>query len=167
MALISTASGILWAIGWRLCGARWSRSWERTVSSEPALFGSIVQSEMDEESDIDILIEFEGVKSFLNWSHLKNELEDAVNRVDEARFALVDSPSGYALRRIEIIGEAVKNLPDELKKEHPEVLWRDIAGLSNIVVHQYFSLHLELIWYVVEKDIPKIYPHKTTRSQKR
>jgi uncharacterized protein with HEPN domain len=35
------------------------------------------------------------------------------------------------------------------------------------VVHQYFSLHLELIWYVVEKDIPKIYPHKTTRSQKR
>jgi predicted nucleotidyltransferase len=36
------------------------------VSSEPALFGSIVQSEMDEESDIDILIEFEGVKSFLN-----------------------------------------------------------------------------------------------------
>ena len=45
-----------------------------------AFFGSIVRGEMDEESDIDILIEFEGRKSLLDLSHLKNELEDAVNR---------------------------------------------------------------------------------------
>ena len=45
-----------------------------------AFFGSIVRGEMDEESDIDILIEFEGRKSLLDRSHLKNELEDAVNR---------------------------------------------------------------------------------------
>lgn len=45
-----------------------------------AFFGSIARGEMDEESDIDILIEFEGRKSLLDLSHLKNELEDAVNR---------------------------------------------------------------------------------------
>ena len=45
-----------------------------------AFFGSIVRGEMDEESDIDILIEFEGRKSLLDLSHLKNELEDTVNR---------------------------------------------------------------------------------------
>jgi hypothetical protein len=45
-----------------------------------AFFGSIVRDEMDEESDIDILIEFEGRKSLLDLSRLKNELEDAVNR---------------------------------------------------------------------------------------
>jgi predicted nucleotidyltransferase len=48
-----------------------------------AFFGSIVRGEMDEESDIDILIEFEGRKSLLDLAHLKNELEDATNgRVD-------------------------------------------------------------------------------------
>jgi predicted nucleotidyltransferase len=45
-----------------------------------AFFGSIVRDEMTEESDIDILIEFEGRKSLLDLAHLKNELEDAVNR---------------------------------------------------------------------------------------
>ncbi|HOI69967.1 MAG TPA: nucleotidyltransferase domain-containing protein [Methanothrix sp.] len=45
-----------------------------------AFFGSIVQGEMDEESDIAILIEFEGRRSLLDLTHLKNELEDAVNR---------------------------------------------------------------------------------------
>lgn len=45
-----------------------------------AFFGSIVRGEMDEESDIDILIEFEGRKSLLDLAHLKNELEDATNR---------------------------------------------------------------------------------------
>ncbi len=45
-----------------------------------AFFGSIVRGEMEEESDIDILIEFEGRRSLLDLAHLKNELEDAVNR---------------------------------------------------------------------------------------
>lgn len=45
-----------------------------------AFFGSIVRDEMTDESDIDILIEFEGRRSLLDLSHLKNELEDAVNR---------------------------------------------------------------------------------------
>ncbi|MDF0594257.1 nucleotidyltransferase family protein [Methanotrichaceae archaeon M04Ac] len=45
-----------------------------------AFFGSIVRGEMDEESDIDILIEFEGRKSLLDLAHLKNELEDGLNR---------------------------------------------------------------------------------------
>jgi uncharacterized protein with HEPN domain len=43
------------------------------------------------------------------------------------------------IRRIEIIGEAVKNLPADLRAEHPEVPWRDMAGMRDIVVHQYFG----------------------------
>jgi uncharacterized protein with HEPN domain len=43
------------------------------------------------------------------------------------------------IRRIEIIGEALKNLPADLRRDHPEVPWRDMAGMRDIVVHQYFG----------------------------
>ena len=60
------------------------------------------------------------------------------------------------IRRIEIIGEAVKNLPEEIKRSHPEIPWRDIAGMRDIVVHQYFGIDLEFVWHAVAKDIPEL-----------
>ncbi|MDP0995627.1 HepT-like ribonuclease domain-containing protein, partial [Klebsiella pneumoniae] len=78
--------------------------------------------------------------------------------VTESEFMRSSSLQDMIARRIEIIGEAVKNLPEDLKREHPEIPWRDIAGLRDIVVHQYFGLDLELIWDVVEKDIPQLKP---------
>ncbi len=62
------------------------------------------------------------------------------------------------IRRIQVIGEAVKNLPDDLKRDHPEVQWRDIAGMRDIVIHQYFGIDLEFVWNVVTKDIPDLKP---------
>ena len=60
------------------------------------------------------------------------------------------------IRRIQVIGEAVKNLPDDLKRSHPEVPWRDIAGMRDIVIHQYFGIDLEFVWNVLTKDIPDL-----------
>src|SRR5271157_1354176 len=60
------------------------------------------------------------------------------------------------IRRIQVIGEAVKNLPDDLKRNHPEVPWRDITGMRDIVIHQYFGIDLEFVWNVVTKDIPDL-----------
>ncbi len=60
------------------------------------------------------------------------------------------------IRRIEIIGEAVKNLPEDLKVDHPEVPWRDLAGMRDIVAHQYFGVDLETVWLVAANELPEL-----------
>lgn len=60
------------------------------------------------------------------------------------------------IRRIEIIGEAVGRLPEVLKEQHPEVPWQDIKDMRNKLIHDYGHVDLELVWVVVQKEIPKL-----------
>lgn len=60
------------------------------------------------------------------------------------------------LKNLEVIGEAAKRLPTEIKDAHPEIAWRDIAGLRDIIVHEYFGLDLDIVWDVVENRVPTL-----------
>ncbi len=60
------------------------------------------------------------------------------------------------IRRIEIIGEAVKNLPDEVKSKNPHIPWKKIAGMRDLLIHEYFGVDNKLTWSVVRKDIPEL-----------
>lgn len=57
------------------------------------------------------------------------------------------------IRRIEIIGEATKNLPQDFKEQHPDVPWKEMAGMRDIIVHEYFGVDLKLTWRVATEDI--------------
>lgn len=59
------------------------------------------------------------------------------------------------VRNLEIIGEAVKRLPDAIRKQHSDVEWRKIAGLRDILVHAYFGVDVEIIWDVIQHKLPE------------
>lgn len=60
------------------------------------------------------------------------------------------------MRRLEIIGEATKNIPEDFRKEHPDIPWREIAGMRDILIHEYFGVDLELTWTTVKENLPNL-----------
>ncbi|MGC9424043.1 HepT-like ribonuclease domain-containing protein [Vibrio sp.] len=62
------------------------------------------------------------------------------------------------VRALEIIGEAVKNIPDEVRERYPEIPWKDMAGMRDKLIHSYFGLRLERVWETVQEEIPPLKP---------
>ena len=60
------------------------------------------------------------------------------------------------LLNLHIIGEAVKKLPGDLRERHPDVAWREIAGLRDVIAHTYFALDSDILWDAVERDVPAL-----------
>lgn len=59
-------------------------------------------------------------------------------------------------RRLEIIGEAAKGIPEDLRSKYPTVPWRDITGARDVLVHEYFRIDLEMAWDMVHEDLPAL-----------
>ena len=59
------------------------------------------------------------------------------------------------VRNLEIIGEAVKNIPESVKSEHPDIPWHEIMGMRNKIIHEYFGVEEETLWKTAKDDLPK------------
>lgn len=60
------------------------------------------------------------------------------------------------IRNLEVLGEAARKLPTEFQEEYPDIPWRNIIGLRNIVAHGYFVVDLEIIWRVIRYQLPEL-----------
>jgi len=68
-----------------------------------------------------------------------------------------DNKTVYAvIRALEVIGEAAANVPDEIRSKYPALPWRDIRGMRNKLVHQYFGINMEVVWQTIQEDLPLI-----------
>ncbi len=101
---------------------------------------------MQKESKVyleDILVSIEKIEEYT---------KDCSYQTFAKRNLIVDA----VVRNLEIVGEAVKKLPIELKSKHPEVEWKKIAGLRDILIHEYFGVDLRIIWDIITHKIPEL-----------
>jgi len=60
------------------------------------------------------------------------------------------------VRNLEIIGEAAKNISEELKDKYPKMPWRDLAGLRDKLIHHYFGVNFDVVWNIVKEELPEV-----------
>ena len=60
------------------------------------------------------------------------------------------------VRNLEVIGEASKNVPDEVKKQYQKIYWEGMIGLRNRIVHEYFGVDLKIVWHIIKEELPAL-----------
>ena len=68
-----------------------------------------------------------------------------------------DKTSSAVIRKFEIIGEAIKNIPEEIKDQHPIIPWKDIAGMRDRLIHAYFGIDYKLVWDTIKLKLMELY----------
>lgn len=84
------------------------------------------------------------------------EIEKNTRNLTQDEFLTNTTIQDAVIRRLEIIGEAAKNLPRSFRDKYPEIEWRKIAGLRDVIAHEYFGLSLKLIWKITQKNISEL-----------
>lgn len=76
--------------------------------------------------------------------------------VSQEVFSRDEKTLDAVVRNLEIIGEAIKKVPGKIRSKYPEVEWKRIAGLRDILIHEYFGIDMDIIWDIVQNKLPEL-----------
>lgn len=100
-----------------------------------------------------------------NYQMFVRDIWDSINKVEQfveglsfEDFVNDDKTVSAVIRKLEIIGEATKNIPSSTKQKYPQLNWRGMAGMRDKLIHNYFGVDFEILWKVIKEDIPNIKP---------
>jgi len=85
-------------------------------------------------------------------------IEEFTDGMSFEEFKEDDKTSSAVLRKLEVIGEATKHIPEEIRKKKPQLPWKEMAGMRDRLIHSYFGIDYELIWKTIKKRIPEAKP---------
>jgi uncharacterized protein with HEPN domain len=90
--------------------------------------------------------------------HIRDALAAIALYTNEGRAAFFESAMirDAVVRNLEIIGEAVKRLPAKTTGREPSIAWRKSAGIRDVLIHDYFGVDFEMVWAVVELEVPRV-----------
>ena len=91
------------------------------------------------------------------------DVVEAINRIElyiqdttRLQFEIDQMRFDAVVRNLEVIGEAIKRVPDSIRENYPSIAWRKIAGLRDRLIHAYFDVDIEIIWDIVQSELPTL-----------
>lgn len=85
-------------------------------------------------------------------------IEQFVEEISFDEFKTDDKTSSAVIRKFEIIGEAAKRIPEEIRNKYPLIPWKEMSGMRDRLIHFYFGIKYELVWYTIKDVIPQVKP---------
>jgi uncharacterized protein with HEPN domain len=76
--------------------------------------------------------------------------------MDLDAFQVDDKTTSAVMRKLEIIGEAVKQIPDEIRQKHSQVPWKEMAGMRDKLIHFYFGVDYHLVWKIITERLSQV-----------
>jgi uncharacterized protein with HEPN domain len=94
---------------------------------------------------------------------LLGDIKEAIRRInsylenlDYEKFLEDDKTQDAVVRNLEIVGEATKNLSEGLKKKQQNIPWKELAGVRDRLIHQYFGVNFEIVWTIAKNELPSL-----------
>jgi len=86
------------------------------------------------------------------------KIEEFVADMSFDEFVNDDKTSSAVMRKLEIIGEATKNLPGDIRRKYKGLPWREMARMRDKITHAYFGINYKIVWNVIKERLPEIKP---------
>ncbi len=85
-----------------------------------------------------------------------DEIEEFTEGMDFEEFAVDKKTINAVIRSLEVMGEAVKKIPREIREKYPDIPWKYLAGMRDKLIHEYHGVDLEIVWEVIRTEIPPL-----------